>query len=297
MSKILKRPMFRIGGSTNEGIMSNVVPKRAGYQNPQGAANPLDNYQIDTSSDLYRNAIRNAAILSQFAGPSRSQSDRLSDLLIRGGLRTMSETPTGNIFSTIAKAYTPAVDEYLKGQETEDSFQRQLRLAGVTSAIQTEEAKAKYDKELAVAKMKLEQDAKEAFIKANPDLRGKAEGVFDTIKTLEKSGTPVSKFPVESAIVTGKGGVKTAKPNPQDVATIPEGKVFYDNYGNFYKRVKEGQGWVRVQTSGEEIPAPPTPVKPPSFSTSPGAAYDPRAWTKQRFYEELANKKNKPSME
>ena len=27
MSRILKRPMFRIGGSTNEGIMSNIVPK------------------------------------------------------------------------------------------------------------------------------------------------------------------------------------------------------------------------------------------------------------------------------
>jgi len=30
MSRILKRPMFRIGGSSNEGIMSDVVPERAG---------------------------------------------------------------------------------------------------------------------------------------------------------------------------------------------------------------------------------------------------------------------------
>ena len=297
MSKILKRPMFRIGGSTNEGIMSNVVPKRAGYQEPQGAANPLDNYQIDTSSDLYKNAIRNAAILSQFAGPSRSQSDRLSDLLIRGGLRTMSERPAGNIFSTIAKAYTPAVDEYLKGQETEDSFQRQLRLAGVTSAIQSEEAKTKYEKELAIAKMKIDQDAKENFLKLNQNTLGiKAEGVWETLKEFEKKGIPVSRLPVTSVVTTGKGGVKVSKPDPQDVATIPEGKIFFDSNSNIYKRVKEGPGWIRVQTSGEPIPAPPTPVKQPSFSDSPGAAYDPRAWTKQRFYEELA-KKNKPNME
>ena len=287
--------MFRIGGSTNEGIMSNVVPKRAGYQNPQGAANPLDNYQIDTSSDLYKNAIRNAAILSQFAGPSRSQSDRLSDLLIRGGLRTMSETPTGNIFSTVAKAYAPAVDEYLKGQETEDSFQRQLRLAGVTSAIQTEEAKAKYDKELAIAKMKLDQDAKEIFIKANSDLGGKAPGIFDTIKKFEKSGTPVSPMRATSDLVTVKGGAKVPKPQQQDVLTYSEGDIFYDNFGYFYKRSKDVPGgYIRLEQSGKQIPSAAAPAKKVGFFDSPGAAYDPRAWTKQRFYESLA-KKNTPS--
>ena len=52
MSRILKRPMFRVGGSTNEGIMSGVVPTRANYAEPQGAANPLDNYQVDTESSL-----------------------------------------------------------------------------------------------------------------------------------------------------------------------------------------------------------------------------------------------------
>lgn len=296
MSRILKRPMFRIGGSTNEGIMSHVVPKRANYADPTGAANPLDNYQLDTESDLYKKAVRNAAIMSQFAGAGRSQSDRLSDLLIKGGLRTMSETPRGGLLPTLAKAFQEPTEQYLKSGEAEDSFQRQLKLAGLTQALSSEEAQTKYDKELSIAKMKLEQDAKEAFIKSNPDLRGKAEGVFDTIKQLEKNKIPVSKFSVESVVVTGKGGVKTAKPNPQDVATIPEGKVFYDNYGNFYKRVKEGQGWVRVQTSGQEIPAPSTPVKQPSFFESPGAAYDPRSWNKKRFYEELANK-NKPNME
>ena len=35
MSRILKRPMFRIGGSANEdGVMSMAVPKRAHYADP-----------------------------------------------------------------------------------------------------------------------------------------------------------------------------------------------------------------------------------------------------------------------
>jgi len=81
MSRILKRPMFRIGGSTNEGIMSHVVPKRANYADPTGTANPLDNYQLDTESDLYKKAIRNAAIMNQFAGSGRSEKDKALDLL------------------------------------------------------------------------------------------------------------------------------------------------------------------------------------------------------------------------
>jgi hypothetical protein len=139
MSRILKRPMFRIGGQANEeGIMSMVVPKRAGYEDPNGAASTDDNYNMDP---LYKDAARRSAILSKFAGTGKSQSDRISNLLIRGGLKTMSERPTGNIFATTAKAFSPAVDEYLKEEDTEESFQRQLKLAGVTQAMTFEDAR------------------------------------------------------------------------------------------------------------------------------------------------------------
>ena len=100
MSRILKRPMFRIGGSTNEGIMNMAVPKRAGYQEPTGAATPLDNYKIDPNDPLFKEAMRNAAMMNQFAGAGKSRDSRLSDLLISGGLNLMSARPSGNIFST-----------------------------------------------------------------------------------------------------------------------------------------------------------------------------------------------------
>ena len=38
MTRVLKRPMFRLGGNTDQGIMSGVVP-RQGYQ---GTNNPAD---------------------------------------------------------------------------------------------------------------------------------------------------------------------------------------------------------------------------------------------------------------
>jgi hypothetical protein len=285
MSRILKRPMFRIGGSTNEGIVSMAVPKRAGYQEPEGAATTLDNYKIDPNDPLFREAMKNAAMMSQFAGAGRSRDSRLSDLLIRGGLKTLSERPAGNIFATVGKAFTPAVDEYLKGEDTEESFQRQLRLAGLTSAMTSRENREKYNKELDIAKMKIEQGEKELFLKSNSELGSKAIGVWETMKKLKRQGVDI-----EEGVVSSTKVKDVPKPVQSDVAQIPEGRVFRDNYGFFYKRVKEGPGWVRIQTSGENIPAPPVVQKTESI----GAAYDPRAWNKQKFYESLA-KKNTPS--
>ena len=332
MSRILKRPMFRVGGSTNEGIMSGVVPTRAGYAVPQGAANPLDNYQIDTSSDLYKNAIRNAAILSQFAGSGRSQSDRLSDLLIRGGLKTMSETPRGNIFATVAKAYQEPVEQYLKGQETEDAFQRQLRIAGITQAMTSEEAKAKYDKEMKIAEMKLAQDQyqsdRDAFIKSNADLGGKAIGIFDTLYKFKKNKIPVQEIRVESTVTNVKGK-KIPKPNAEEVASVPEGTMFWDNFGFFYKKSKNTPGgFIRLERGGQEIPTPPPATKTQTFidnitETSPDdilmrqylgpasellrknkfeggiTTIDPKPWTKNSFYEKLytLGKDKKTTME
>ena len=101
MSKILKIPMFRIGGSANDGIISMAAPRK--------------NYAIGTE---YRQKYEQTLpMIMEAIGPGRD--DRLANLLIRGGLRTLSERPAGNIFATVGRAFTPAVDEYLKGEDTE----------------------------------------------------------------------------------------------------------------------------------------------------------------------------------
>jgi hypothetical protein len=143
MSKILKRPMFRIGGSANGGIMSNVVPKRAGYQNPTDAASIEDNYNIGENDALYRDAMRRAAILSKFAGTGRTQGDRLADFLIRGGLNLVGGAGAGGgTLQGIAKSFREPTEQLLKGGQEEESFQRQLKLAGVTGAMSAADAAA-----------------------------------------------------------------------------------------------------------------------------------------------------------
>jgi hypothetical protein len=285
--------MFRIGGSANEdGIMNMAVPKRAGYQEPTGAATPLDNYTLNPNDPLYKEAMRNAAIMNQFAGSGRSERDRVLDLLLRGSIKLASERPTGNIFSTAAKAFQEPVDQYLKSGETEDTFQRQLRLAGLTSAMTAQENREKYKKELEIAGQKLEQGEKELFLKTS-GLGTNAGSIYETKRALEKKGEVVT-----GAVSTVGEGQK-AKPVPSAVLSIPEGRVFYDVNGNFYRRVSKDQskeGWKRVQLSGKDIEAEAI-VKPTGFLAEvkeKGASYDPRSWNKQKFYESLA-KKNPPS--
>jgi hypothetical protein len=147
MSRILKRPMFRIGGQANEdGIVSMAVPHRGHYADPTGAASTNDNYDEDA---LFKEATRRANILSQFAGTGRSQDERLSDLLIRGGLNLASQRPVGNVFSTAAAAYKDPLEQYIKGSQEEQALQRQIKLGAATSALSSADAAA-----LAKAKLK-----------------------------------------------------------------------------------------------------------------------------------------------
>jgi hypothetical protein len=275
MSRILKRPMFRIGGSANEGIVSMAQPRK--------------NYQ--EGSDYQKRIAELKPILREAIGPGRSERDRLLDALLRGSIRLASERPVGGgIIPTIAKSFQEPVEQYLKSGETEEALQRQIDLTAATQGISSVEAerlqRMKTEAAQAEAIQRAQQVDKELFLKTS-GLGTNAGSIYETKRALERKGEVVV-----GAIPTVGSGEKV-KPTPTAILSIPEGRVFYDVNGNFYRRVKEGQGWKRITLSGEEIKVE-TPVKKPGFTESPGAAYDPRSWNKQKFYESLA-KKNPPS--
>jgi hypothetical protein len=270
--------MFRIGGSTNEGIVSMTQTRK--------------NYQ--EGSDYQRRIEQLRPIFQAAAGQGRSREDRLSDLLISGGLNLMSARPSGNIFSTAAGAFKEPTSQYLKASEAEDAFQRQLNLAAATQGISSVEAerlqRMKVDAAQAEARQRAEQVDKELFLKTS-GLGTVAGSIYDTKRALEKKGEVV----IGAVPTVGSGD--QVKPTPSSVLSIPEGKIFYDVNGNFYRRVAKDEsnklGWKRVQLSGEDIKTG-APAKKTGFFDTPGAAYDPRSWNKQKFYESLA-KKNPPS--
>ena len=84
---ILRRPMFRRGGSAGEGITSGLAPR-------QGYANQSFVEQIRPTKEEYESI---AGML-----PARSRDTSMNDFLINFGLNMASASPTGNVLQTAA---------------------------------------------------------------------------------------------------------------------------------------------------------------------------------------------------
>jgi hypothetical protein len=91
MNRTLKRPMFRMGGSTGTGITSGL--DRPGYKDAGTVQAALDTTQKSlTALDQFREK------------QSGFMPGALPGFLTQFGLNLLSETPRGNIFSTAATA-------------------------------------------------------------------------------------------------------------------------------------------------------------------------------------------------
>lgn len=263
MSRILKRPMFRIGGSTNEGIISIAQPRK--------------NYQ--EGSDYQKRIEELRPIFQAAAGQGRSREDRLSDLLISGGLNLMSARPSGNIFSTAASAFKEPTSQYLKASETEDAFQRQLNLAAATQGISSVEAER-------LARLKIKGENEEAIIKLKGDelkAVGAPPGLARVMTDYEKK-TGEKVFPLPITPADPRGYVA------KELSQVPPGQAFIDSRGNFFKKLESGKV-VQINPNTNVIIEPKVIPKEKGFFEkvlTPPQADKPNPYTtsKQRFYEE-----------
>ena len=279
MSRILKRPMFRIGGSANNGIMSMAAPRK--------------NYEEGSPKEerITKSAEEYARLLERFAGPGPSVSSNLGDLLISGGLNLMSGKGAGRgTLGAIAESYKDPYASFAKARANEEALKRQLRMSAATQAISSDEARE-------LQKMKLEaaltdEARKERML--NRELAFKTDptsfAIYDVLESFKKQGFNPQK--ITQVIGTGE----KAKPSPQSVLNVPEGQIFYDPNNNLYKRVPKeisSVGYIRLDRSGNEIKTEAGAKKSGFFESAKesGAAYDPRSWNKQRFYEQLLRNK------
>lgn len=103
MNRVLKRPMFRIGGSAGTGITSGLDVPRKQYS--EGSEDPLDRTQIFKSAADITKQTMNSDVRNLLLPKQRGIAPgTLGGFLTSFGLNLASATPTGNIFSTAAKA-------------------------------------------------------------------------------------------------------------------------------------------------------------------------------------------------
>ena len=126
MSKILKRPMFRIGGSVNDGIMSMAAPRK--------------NYQQGSEYRQKRDEL--LPLYQEAYGTGPDVKSDLGDLLISGGLNLLSGRGAGKVtLGALAESYKDPYAAFAKARAGEEAAQRQLKLAATTGAISAVDAR------------------------------------------------------------------------------------------------------------------------------------------------------------
>jgi len=118
MNRVLKRPMFRMGGSTGTGITSGL---------------PRASYDEGTGPEGVKSTIEK---LQEAAGPAREFG--IEDFLIPFGLNLASATPRGNLLATAAGAAKEPAADLMAARKAEKDFQRKLRLEAAGIDIDAE---------------------------------------------------------------------------------------------------------------------------------------------------------------
>ena len=190
MNRILKRPMFRMGGSSGTGITSGL--DRPGYAMGTNPNNPsadrisvpmrtrlsdLGFFQGGGADASQRNfGMSNLPSVTQSGmAPSiktKSTRERLMDavgerdrgrdfsrFLIQGGLNLLSATPRGGVLATAAEAFKEPTAGLFASEDEQDALERQVALAAEQSDIGQEQAL-----ELQALK-NLDEDARSAIMK------------------------------------------------------------------------------------------------------------------------------------
>ena len=114
-SRTLKRPMFRMGGSANEGITSGLSAPRQQYNEAGRVARLTDEFE-------QRKAMFDKLRPQQTGFMPGSASSFLTQF----GLNLMSQTPRGNIFSTAALAAKEPFQQFQTARARERADQTQL---------------------------------------------------------------------------------------------------------------------------------------------------------------------------
>ena len=244
MSRILKRPMFRIGGQANEeGIISMATPRK-NYQ-----AGGYDMEAIEKVKRAYRDA----------AGPGPNTRDSLNDLLISGGLNLLSGRGAGKgTLGAVAESFKDPYAAFAKSTAGEDAFKRQLDIAAVTQGITSQDAER-------LARIKVKQE-------------GENEEVVTLTKLLQLSGVQnpyaVAKTQIdfkkrhgEDVSITPVNRDEKGKLSARQLAGISPGQVFLINdpkSGLITARKTDEAGNYKLidpLTNKEKIPPAVTPPK------------------------------------
>ena len=200
MSRVLKRPMFKMGGSAGTGITSGLDKPRQQY-NEAGSVNPLTQYPTDFFPQLGTREIKQdtpnvtmdtstfspgAELLKAFEG--RNTRPDINRFLIDFGLNLASASPRGGIISTAAEAAKGPAKSLFEQKAADDAFGRKLKLAAtqmdIDKKLKEEFAEKEFGRDLAKILAKPEK----VTYRAGVDTRTGQKGFFTNAQIEDAGG-------------------------------------------------------------------------------------------------------------
>ena len=109
MNRTLRRPMFRMGGSTGEGITSGLTAPRQKYMD---------------AGDVQKIQEKKSLIDTLAPRPERPDNS-FNNFLITAGLDLLQRPKSGNILSQIASSTQPAFTQFQKAQQLKEAYAQQ----------------------------------------------------------------------------------------------------------------------------------------------------------------------------
>ena len=226
MNRVLRRPMFRIGGSAGTGITSGL--ERKGYKE---------------GTDEYDRALKTTerfmTDVNKFRGEeARFTPSGLPGFLTQFGLNLLSETPRGNIFATAATA----AKEPFKTFQAAQLAERERRADSAEDIFSTALA-SEYD--ITAKKLKEADGEKTAEVEARL-IKEAQQNIFDARAILDKpDATQEEKTAAEQKIILNQNVLLKEIGVPAEYEAIISSEELFNSYKASYierenqKRINE----------------------------------------------------------
>jgi hypothetical protein len=215
MNRVLRRPMFRIGGSAGTGITTGL--DRKGYKD---------------GTDEYDRALKTTERFMTDIDKFRGEKDSFSPgglpaFLTQFGLNLLSTSPQGNIFQTAAVAAKEPFQTFQAAKLAERESKGDLAEDLFGTALASE-----YD--LTAKKLKSDDDRKTPEVEAEL-IRAAQTNIFDAQKILEKpDATEEEKLAAKQKIRINQNVLQKELGVPAEYQAILSSEELFDSYKSGY---------------------------------------------------------------
>ena len=264
--RTLKRPMFRMGGMSNQGIMSGIRP-RQNYAEPTG---PVKDYYGDAEK-----------IITERLGDSKSSMDPLTQFLLQYGPSLASNVGPGGFINRAVGAAEKPLANTIQAVKDDEKLARDIKLA----SIDLGEAEKDRDLKRELAKEKNTLDLLPTFL---DQYEGNLNEATNR-NNYEKGGLEIIAKEKFGDNYAGLGGGNVhGDLNSKSMKTKKNvGKVYYDVTDGKFKRLRrteEGFSYeiIDIETfdkSADDAAKTPKESYPGEFSDNPAYRRPPKKFS------------------